>query len=478
MSEFIDLAGSRARGARAVHRKVRENTQAGWIVALVVSLGGVLLGGLPAWAQGPLSLKEAVRTALAKNSSIVASSAAQQAAESKVQEARAGYLPKVDYSESWTRSDNPVFVFSSLLTQHQFGEQNFLIGPLNRPDFLNNFQSLVTADQTLFDAGKTKHAVREAGLGKEMAGEDHRLAQMQVIANVTRAYYDAVLSAEEVKAADQAVRSAEADLQHAENVRAAGLSTDADVLSIRVHLASVREQEIQRSADLDVAHAALNDTLGQPLETSYNLTTQLAPAKVAGPILADYEKSAIADRPEARQAKLSSSLAETQASDARSGYLPDVVLHSAFEADRQNFYDRGGANWLVSVGLRWNLFNGFGDKARIEETKSQLRRSEAQQETADSTIRLQVRRAYADLRAAQQRIDVAQAAVAEAEESLRITQNRYEAGINNVTDLLRTETAVLDARTRYLAAVHDQRIAATMLELASGRLSADSEVLN
>ena len=80
-------------------------------------------------------------------------------------------MPKVNYSESWTRSDNPVFVFSSLLTQHQFGEQNFQIGPLNRPDFLNNFQSQVTADQTLYDAGQTKHAVRSAELTK---GHDRR----------------------------------------------------------------------------------------------------------------------------------------------------------------------------------------------------------------------------------------------------------------------------------------------------------------
>jgi outer membrane protein TolC len=47
-----------------------------------------------------------------------------------------------------------------------------------------------------------------------------------------------------------------------------------------------------------------------------------------------------------------------------------------------------------------------------------------------------------------------------------------------VTDLLRNETAVLQSRTRYLAAVHDQRIAAAMLDLASGRLTPDSEVLN
>ena len=85
---------------------------------------------------------------------------------------------------------------------------------------------------------------------------------------------------------------------------------------------------------------------------------------------------------------------------------------------------------------------------------------------------------YADLRAAQQRIEVAKASVDEAEESLRITQNRYEAGISNVTDLLRTETAVLEARTRHLAAIHDQRIAAAMLELAAGTLTADSEVLS
>ncbi len=58
--------------------------------------------------------------------------------------------------------------------------------------------------------------------------------------------------------------------------------------------------------------------------------------------------------------------------------------------------------------------------------------------------------------------------MAEAEESLRITQNRYQAGMSNVTDLLRNETAVLESRTRYLAAVHDQHIAATMLDLAAG----------
>ena len=437
----------------------------------------LLVTALTAGAQAPLALKDAVALALNSNQSIAASEAASSAAGARVKEARAGFLPQVNYSESWTRSDNPVFVFSSLLTQHQFGEQNFQIGPLNRPGFLDNFQSVVTADQVLYDGGRARIAGRSANLAREMADQNSRGARMQVMDGVIRAYYGAVLSAEQLKVAEQAVRSAEADLQRAESVRSAGLSTDSDVLSIRVHLAGVREQQIRKTADLDVARAALNDVLGLPLDSAHALTTPLAALPVAGMARAGYEASAIQERPEARLTRLAKSVAENQSASARSSFLPQVILRGAFEADRQRFYEQGGANWLVSVGLRWNLFNGFGDKARMEAAASELRRTSAQEQQADSAIRLQVRRAFADLDAAQQRMEVTRATVAQAEESLRIVQNRYTAGLSNVTDLLRTETALLDAQTRQLAAVHDQRIAAAALELAAGTLTADSEVL-
>jgi outer membrane protein len=349
---------------------------------------------------------------------------------------------------------------------------------LNNPDFLNNFQSQVTADQVLYDAGQTKHAVRSAELTKDITSEEGRRTQMEVIASVVRAYYDSLLSADQLNATGQAMRSAEADLERAQTIRSAGMSTDVDTLSIRVHLAAVREQQIRREADLDVARAALNDAIGLPLDAPHALTTPLAPLDYPEGSSADQQNSAIALRPEARQAKLATSLADTQAANARSSLLPQVTLHGAFEADRQRFVTQGGDNWLVSIGLRWNLFNGFGDKARIEESKFAQQRSSAEAARTDSAIRLQVHRAYADLHAATQRIEVAKASVAEAEERLRITQNRYEAGISNVTDLLRTETTVLEARTRRLAAVRDQRIAAAMLELAAGTLTPDSAVLN
>ena len=349
-----------------------------------------------------MSLKDAVHLALDKNKSVEASAAARKAAESRIAEARGGNLPKVNYSESWARSDNPVFVFSSLLTQHQFGEQNFQIGPLNRPDFLNNFQSQLTADQTLYDAGQTKHAVRSAELTKditERGGPAH--------ANGSDRRRDPVLlrrpAGRGATQCDQPGHAlgARPTWSAPKPVRSAGMSTDVDVLSIRVHLAGVREQQIRRAADLDVARAALNDALGPAARhgahPDHGAGAFATPGRPAGGLR---KATPSASRPEARQVKLATSLAENQAATARSNLLPQVGAHAAFEADRQHFYDKGGANWLVSIGLRWNLFNGFSDKARIEESKFALRQSEAEQEHADSAIRLQVRRAYADLRAA------------------------------------------------------------------------------
>jgi outer membrane protein len=100
--------------------------------------------------------------------------------------------------------------------------------------------------------------------------------------------------------------------------------------------------------------------------------------------------------------------------------------------------------------------------------------AQANRERTVSTIRLEVRRAWEDLRTSDEQIEVAEAAVAEAKESLRITQNRYQSGLSTVTDLLRTDAALFESRTRYLSALHDQRIAAALLDAVTGTLSLDS----
>ena len=430
-----------------------------------------------AYGQSALSLAEAVRVGLEHHPAIQASSAAKQATQIRIEQVRSSLLPQVGYSEAYQRSDNPVFVFGSLLTQHQFTEQNFGLGSLNQPNFLNNFQSRVSVDQLVYDFGGTRSRVRSAEAASESAGEGERRARMGVIAGIADAYFGAVLSKERLAVAVEAVQSAEADLRRAENVRASGMSTDADVLSVRVHLAAMKEREIQARYALDVAGAALNDALGQPLETSHELSTLLVAAKLQNAVREDLEKTSVEQRPDTRQAGLGVRAAESQSAAARSALFPRISVRGIFEADRQTFVTRGGANWFLGASLEWNLFTGFADRSRRQEAGYLVTAARAQQKQTESVVRLEVRRAYAGWKGAEERISVAAAAVAEAEESLRITRNRYEAGLTTITELLRNETAWLETRTRHLEAVYEQRLAATALELAAGTLTGDSDAL-
>ncbi len=400
-----------------------------------------------------------------------------KAAASRIDQARAGRRPQVQYAESWTRSNNPVFVFSSLLTQHQFTEQNFAIGPLNRPGFLDNFQSQVTVEQIVYDWGAAQARIRAAEAGHGASRQQEETARLGLTARVIRAYSGATLAEAGVAVAHAAVRSAEADEQRAKAVREAGLSTDADLLSIQAHLAAMRELEIRRQYEARAALAALNEALGQPLETPYQLTTTLRPVPVPAESPESYEAAAAKRRPDLEQTRLASAGADQQVIAARSALRPQITLRGGFEANRQEFIRQGGANWLVSASLRWNLFDGGGNRARVAEASAVRDAAQAQLREVEQGVRLEVFRAWTEARSAHERVAVVSAAVAQAEESLRITKDRYEHGLATVTDLLRNETALLEARTRHLAAIHDQRLAAAQLELVAGTLSAQSEVL-
>ena len=192
----------------------------------------------------------------------------------------------------------------------------------------------------------------------------------------------------------------------------------------------------------------------------------------------DYRRLAAGRRPEMMQAVLAESLARTERQIAGSAYWPQVAFQGTVEADRQNFRSNGGANWSTAVTLRWNLWTGGETRARVEQARFAESRAEALRKRADSAIQLEVRKAYLDVRAAAQRVEVASAAAVEAEEANRIIQNRHQAGLTTVTELLRSETALAAARTRRLAAIYDHRVAAAALEHATGALEAGSALVN
>jgi outer membrane protein TolC len=428
-------------------------------------------------AQDSLTLSEAVQRALGHHPSLEAATARVHAAEASIAQARSGWMPHAVYSESFESGNNPVYVFGALLTQHQFTAANFDLTPLNRPGALNNFQSQLTIDQKVYDFGATRSAARAAELGRKMTEAERHRAELGVMAGVARAYHGVTLAEQGLRLAEEALKSAQADLDRAAKLRSAGLATDSDVLSVQVHLSAMAEQRASRAAELTVSRAALNDAIGAPLDEHHTLSTPLEAPKPPAGDTGELERRAVAARPEVAGAKLASDLASTQISGARSQYFPTIGLHGVLEADRQDFASKGGANWMFAASARWTLFDGNGTRAAVAEARHKKEAADATARQVDSAVRLEVRQSIATLDASRERAAATEASVAQAEESMRIIRNRYANGLATVTDLLRGETALVEAQTRRLAALYDLRVAAVQLEASTGTLKGDSDVL-
>lgn len=451
-------------------------------LTLAAAMAVPLVLGLPA-ASGardvPLSLDEAIEKALQQNPSARAALEAEKISEAQHHQAVARFLPRIDYIETFGRSDNPVFVFGTLLNQGRFTEKNFSIDNLNDPEPINNFRSQLVLQQPIFVGGRNFLGLDGARVGVDMAVEGRRLAEQQVLFATLRTYFGVQVTAENLNVISKAVSTAEEDLKRAQALYDSGMVTEADLLAINVHLAALREEQILAENDYNVMQAELNQTLGEPLDAEFRLLTPLE-YRVNERRKADFEEltsMAMENQPAAKMKALELESIRIKKKMAESAFLPSVAFSAGWESNRESFTSEGGTNWMVGLEMRINLFEGTGKFARASEAAAGLRKAEAEKQKADDAIRLEVRRAYLDREAASERVDVAQTAVDQARESHRITEARYEGGLANVTDLLRSQNALLEAEARYLGAVYAGRLAEARLELAVGTLHKESKAV-
>jgi outer membrane protein TolC len=106
-----------------------------WLAVLM------LLGGLAASAQEPLTLRQAVDRALRQNPEAAVARADSKAASAEVSLARTQLLPKLNFTEDISRGNDPVYAFGTRLRQQRFTQADFAPNALNRPEPIGNFST-------------------------------------------------------------------------------------------------------------------------------------------------------------------------------------------------------------------------------------------------------------------------------------------------------------------------------------------------
>jgi outer membrane protein TolC len=414
-----------------------------------------------------LTLEDAVKRAQGETLDARALASTIDEAEARVQRAQSRFWPRVDLTETVQRGNNPVFAFSSLLSQRRFTAANFAIPSLNHPDPITNTRTAIGIEQPIFDAGLTTLGVKAAKLGREVAAAAREAGEQDLAFRAAHAFVRVLELEAAVRATDAAVAAAESDHQRARARRDVGLVTEADVLAVDVHLADMLQRQIAARGDLSVARIQLAEAVGLPLTDSLTL---VRPSSRSEPADADtLVQEALVSHPYRREADLQIQLADNARRTARAALLPTVGVQGGWEFNGATLGEQQ-SSWVIGAEVRINLFRGFADTARMTEASHAHIRATAERDRVVRRIEVDVRAALARLGAARGREEAGRAALTQARESQRIIRDRYESGLATVTDVLRAAEATLDAESRATAAEMDVILQTVALDRALGRL--------
>src|SRR5690349_7977920 len=444
-------------------------------IALRVTVASLL--ATAAVAQTPLSLQQAVSMALEKNPQRKMAVADQRAAEAGVQEARSGLLPRVSFTESATRGNDPVYVFGTRLRQERFTIADFSLNRLNTPTPIGNFSSRFSGNWNLFDSFANVKSVSRARHLQQAAGHQLERADQETIFRVVQAYLGLLLAKKQQDVAEQSVKTAQSILDRSRARYESGVVVQSDLLSAQVRLASRQEELIRSRNNVAFGAAQLDTAMGVAADAEFQLSQSLSEGSLPQAALTELEKRALASRPDLKQTEAQQMAQEKNVSIAKSAFGPRLNAFGGWETDSATLSQVQGNNWVAGLELQVDLFQGGAKKAQLTREKALAERIAAAHQAAGDQIRLEVRRAYYDFDSARQQVGVAHAAVGQAEESMRMNQNRYDAGITTITDLLTIEETTRRGQTDYWEAVYRMRTSYANLELATGTLSASSPVI-
>jgi outer membrane protein TolC len=433
------------------HRSPQRRTPARGLLA------GIALATLAAPVTGAETLQDAWALALGRDPALAAVRAEADAAAAGERAARGARWPTLEASAGYTRYDEapsldvatPSFAFRS---PPIFDDDDMVMGGAR-------------LSVPLWTGGALSASIRSARHAREAAEALGEQAVADLKLEVAARYVGVLRARRGLAAAEANVASLEAHVADVQALVERELVAQSDLLAARVALANARQQRVRADNAVQLAHAAYNRHLGQPLDRVPEIEDRGAlaglPEETRG--IDELLRVASSRRSELRALDARASALEAQARAERGRLLPQLSLEGSYQhlettiLDRQDFTS-------VGVGLRWTVFDGGQTLQRARSLERSGRAARHRREDFGSQLELQVREAWLGLAEAAARRVATREAVAEADENLRISRELYGAG-------LASNTQVLEAVALRVSAAGNRDDAALDAELARLRLA-------
>lgn len=467
---------------------------------ILVFLYVCVLGGLPVKSLAQtLTLDECISKALAQNKSLSSARLKVEQTRFDMKSYKANFYPQINllatdfYSTAkgnFTIAGGHLPIYKYVESEGQFmpdvTENEDGTHKLNQyADFpsksmewklKNMFLGTISLMEPIYSGGKISTAYEMSKLGVNMAQENIRLTETEVVVRTHEAYYLAVKAKELGEVArsykvllDELKKNVEGAFRH-------GMSTRNDIMKVQVKL-NEAELSIQK-ADNAYRLACMNlcHIIGMPLNSEICVvaTDMGAGDEAAIDMQPGVNDTSLVRRPEHLILENKTELARQQVKLTKSDYMPNVALGATYayanggELAGKRLLDNGSATVGVVVKVPLDLFGGATNKIRSAKAAYQIALLEEQD--LNEQMQLELSQCQNLREEALTEVHLCQVALEQAAENMRLSKQQYEVGFETLSDYLETQALWQQCNANLVNARCQLQLSQMKLLKAAGKL--------
>jgi outer membrane protein len=461
----------------------------------------LITGGISGYSQTQptgqtysFSVAEATKYAYEHKDSVLNARLDVKSAEYRVKETTGIGLPQISGSASFQDYLKiPTVLFPDFITPSIYdvlikqgikdGSGNPIVQPplgaAQPASFTQKYNSNigVTLNQILFD-GSYLVGLKASKTYKELSQRALIRTQIETGVSVTKAYYQVLVSNEQIKLLDANIAQLKLQLDQtvAQNKQGFVEKIDVDRITVQYNnLVTTRENTLRL---LVLNYQLLKFQMGMPIEDKLQLTDKLTDVIFqANNDVADLatDTSFYRRRVEYNLSETAVKLNQLDLKRKKAAYLPTLsaMMNSAVTYQSNSFgtlFNTSYPATYVGLNLTVPIFNGFQRRNQVKQTEIAVQKSQNSLYSLKNALSLQASQARITYVNGLQSLNNQKQSRALAEEVLRVSKIKYQQGVGSSIEVTQAQTALEQANNNYIQSLYDSLVSKVDLDKAYGRI--------
>lgn len=332
----------------------------------------------------------------------------------------------------------------------------------------------ISLSQILFD-GQVFVGLQARSTIMDFYRKNVEVTEEQIKANIYKVYYQLAASKTQIELLDSNISRFQRLLRDTRIIYENGFVEQLDVDRVSVQLANLQTLRTQVLNSTSNGYYGLKLLIGMPIHDELVLTDSISDTQIRDGLL-DNINYTYDDRKEFQYAQLGKRLREYDVKRYKLSQIPTVSLNGQYAKNAQrnewNFFGKGDWFTISSIALNVQIpiFNGFYTKAKIQQAKIDLQKSENDIEALKLAIDSEVATARNNFIAAISQMDAQRKNMELATRVYEQTKKKYEIGTGSQTEINTAHTDMQTAQNNYIKSLYDAIVARIDFLKATGKL--------